>query len=58
MPEMNCFLYSELVPSTEKNFCFKFIGVWPMKARTLELALPSALIAAAARLDALAHSIA
>lgn len=37
IPEMNCFLYSELVPSTEKNFCFKFFGVWPMNARTFEL---------------------
>jgi len=35
MPEMNCFV--ELLPRTEKNFCFKFFGVWPIKALTLEL---------------------
>jgi hypothetical protein len=44
IPEMNCFLYSELVPRTEKNFCFKFFGVCPIKARTFELPFPSPLI--------------
>ena len=44
IPEMSCFLYSELVPNTEKNFCLKFFGVWPMNARTLELPFSSLMI--------------
>lgn len=36
IPEMNCFLYSDDVPSTEKNFCLIFFGVWSMKARIRE----------------------